>query len=51
MRKGRPSAFVQGYDGERPKESDGVGSEAASVLHRERDQEVRASLDGNDGLG
>ncbi len=51
MRKGRPFAFVQGYDGERSKEGDGVGSEAASILHREGDRDVRASVDRNDGLG
>jgi hypothetical protein len=51
MRKGRPSAYVQGYDGERPKEGEGVGSEAASILYREEDQDVRASVDRNDWLG
>ena len=51
MRKGGPSTFVQGYDGERPKEGEGVGSEAASILHHEGDQDVRASVDRNDGLG
>jgi len=43
--------LFQGYDGERPKEGKGVGSEAAAVLYREGDQDVRASVDRNDGLG
>ena len=50
MRKGQPYAFVQGYDSERAKEGEGVGSEAASILHREGDQDVRASVDRNNGL-
>ena len=50
MRKRRPFAFVQGYDGERPKGGEGVGSDAASILYREGDQDVRASVDCSGGL-
>jgi hypothetical protein len=47
---GRLATFLQGNGSQCLKESEGVGSKAVTIFNRERNQDVRASVNYGDGL-
>ena len=49
-RRGGAHAFVQSYDRQSPEEGKCMGAKTTSILHRERDQDVRTYMYRSDGL-